>query len=129
LNQARNIFDNQSTMHLGLVMFLMTILLHHGTRRILDFGLVTQCFRDAVENATEAQNDNISLWLLVMGGIWTSHHPLSDWLEARIKIVSERVRISTWQEARAAMQKLPWITVLHDQPGEAFWNTIHSGTG
>lgn len=109
-------------------MFLMTVLLHYGTRRILDFGLVVQCFKSVVENATEAHNDNMTLWLLIMGGIWTSHHPLDGWLEARIKIAVERLCILEWKDARAAIQKLPWIDILHNQPGEAFWNNRRSGT-
>jgi hypothetical protein len=108
----RKTLDNQSAIQLGLTMFLMTVLLHYGTRRILDFGLVTRCFRVVAEHAPETQSDEINLWLLVIGGIWTSHHASDDWLDAQIKTSIERLCISKWQEVRAAMQKLPWISGL-----------------
>lgn len=125
LHESRTMFDEHSTLHLGLLLFIMTLFLHHGSRKVVSFELVSQTLLDiATESATVGPSDHMVLWLMIIGGIWTSDDACSSWLVSRIKETAHRMGIQRWEDARMASQELPWIKVVHDKPGETLWNRL-----
>ena len=125
LIESRTKFDEHSTLHLGLLLFIMTLFLHHGSRKVVSFELVSQILLGiATESATVGPSDHMVLWLMIIGGIWTSSDACSSWLVPRIKETADRIGIQCWKDARIAIQELPWIKVVHDKPGETLWNRL-----
>lgn len=122
LNDARDSFDKQTITHVGLVLFVMTIFLHHGTRSIIDFQLASSYLEVILNNDDSDQDDDVVLWALLIGGIWTAN---AGWIIERAKITVQRTEISTWSDVQNRIQGLPWINVLHNKPGEEFWHRLN----
>ena len=123
LNQALETFDENSLVHLGLVLCTMTVLLHHGTRTVIDFHLVSDCLECVLDSVTEQHDTELVLWLLSMGGIWTSG---AEWVVDRIKSQAGSLASARWNVVHERLTKLPWINVLHDKAGQSFWDKLNT---
>lgn len=121
LNEARQIFDEYAVIHFGLVLFAMTVLLHHGARKVIDFHLASECLQHILDNSRLYNDDDSMLWLLVIGGIWTSD---TQWISLQSSQLLKHTSCTSWTNVKARLVKYPWIRVLHDKAGEEFWDKL-----
>ena len=128
LAESNRLLDEHSVLHLGLTLFVMTIFLHHGSRKVLSFKLVPQILLDICSESTDERNDYMLFWLLIIGGIWTSSDACGSRLIPHIKETAGKMGIECWEDAQGVLQKLPWIGAVHNGPGETLWNRLAAGT-
>lgn len=119
LQHFKQISNIDAVLHIGLTICVVTSFLQLNERQLLRYDLVTLRFKEVLDVSSDNVADELLLWLVIMGGIWTSDE---SWLIPRIRTLAERLGIYAWEEARALIRELPWIGVLHDEPGHAFWN-------
>ncbi|KAJ2896767.1 hypothetical protein MKZ38_005255 [Zalerion maritima] len=118
--------DVDSTCHIGLIVFMMTVLLQHEGRSILDYRLVKRHLRGVLSSQLgDTRDTGMGLWAMCMGGIWMAGTVDLDWLFSRIWLSGERLSIQTWDDARRLLVNFPWINIVHDQPGRQLWEDAH----
>lgn len=125
LSDASTRCDVQAGYHIGLTIFTMTLFLQSDRRRMINYSLIPVCLRSVLRSEVAEQEDEDSLWLMIIGGIWISDEPDSDWLALRIRSMAQRLGLDSWDKARDRVSKYPWIGSQHDQPGHELWNRVH----
>lgn len=114
--------DSQSALGLGLLIFTMTTFFQANEKRIMDFKALCVRFEDLLRGNLSGFGDEISLWLLALGGIWFQKELVTDHVASKMRNLCSLRKIYTWVEFRACISKFPWITVIHDCLGEELWN-------
>lgn len=125
LGDASTRCDVQAGYHIGLTIFMMTLFLQNDRRRMIKYCLIPVCLRNVLQSEVAEQEDEDALWLMIIGGIWISGEPESDWLAPRIRSMAQRLGLDSWDKARDCLCKYPWIGSQHDQPGRELWNRVH----
>jgi hypothetical protein len=111
--------------HLGLLMFVMTVFLQFDPSRILYFESVSLSLKLIVDNCLKSGDRDVALWVLFMGGIWTSGDPDGgEWLLQRTQTYMRNAQVHTWAEVYSSVSKFPWINVLHNNPSRVLWSRI-----
>lgn len=128
LNESRRMLDQHSAIHVGLMIFIMTIFIHHGRRKMITFEVVVDILLDISSEPADGQNDYVLFWLLMIGGIWASDDAWGNQIVPRLKETAKRMGIGSWDDARTAIQKMPWIPPVHDRPGETLWTKLAVNT-
>ena len=106
--------------HLGLLAFVTTIIYPTGCLREVHCTHLHYRLRDCVD--LTMGYPSIYIWLVFMCGLTVSED--ETW---PIEKLRESARYSTkkWEQVKASLQPFPWISVVHDSPGKAFWEKIH----
>lgn len=125
LGDASTRCDVQAGYHIGLTIFTMTLFLQNDRRRMINYSLIPVCLGSVLRSEVAEQKDEDALWLMIIGGIWISDEPESDWFAPRIRSVAQRLGLDSWDKARNCLCKYPWIGSQHDQPGRELWNRAH----
>ena len=123
LNESRQKLDIQAVLHVGMLVFTMSIFLQHDPAQIMDFSLVSECWKEAVDNNLDGHEGSFPLWLLLVGSVWTSHHA---WLAPRLMSQARRLGLSAWEDIRRSVGNYPWLNALHDAPGRKLWDRAQS---
>ena len=113
----------ESACHIGLVVLSTTLFIQIGRRRFLKYTLVGQYLKDVVEAGVDEGDNDLLLWLLLLGGISVLGGLEERWLAPRIRHVSHSLGISSWEGVRQTLNELPWINALHSEPGKVLWET------
>ncbi|KAG9250563.1 uncharacterized protein F5Z01DRAFT_360103 [Emericellopsis atlantica] len=115
----------RATCHTGLLLFAMSIFLRHDSKSVLDCTLATQRLKDTLARTICDEASEWRLWLMMMGAIWTlGDDQVAAWLRPMLSETASYLRLTTWTEARARLQRFPWINKLHDQPGREVWDQL-----
>jgi hypothetical protein len=125
LQDYNQLSDIEAVYHIGLTIFMMTLLFQYRIGRILEFGQVSTRLQTVLDRSLVELDDNLVLWLLVLGGIWNKYGPNGSWLIPRITKLAQSQGTSTWIEVHNAVSMYPWINALHDEPGFAVWNSAY----
>ncbi|RAL03640.1 uncharacterized protein BO80DRAFT_349697 [Aspergillus ibericus CBS 121593] len=124
INAPTGQFDSQTACHLGLLMFTMTTFFQIDQTRIIDFKKLSLRFQNFLNgDLCELEND-LSLWLLTLGGIWYSKDLNSDLIASKIRLLVQQPEIGSWGDFRDCLGRFPWIQALHDQPAHKLWNQV-----
>ena len=128
LNDVERPCDSDAAYHMGLIIFMMTTFLHHKHHQIMDYKLVTLCFKDVVDGQSEELDNELLLWLLIVGGMWIAGDSHSEWLSHKIRTTTQRLGVDSRDEARKCMARFPWIDALHDEWSQRLWDELHFGS-
>ncbi|KAH8703375.1 hypothetical protein BGW36DRAFT_369254 [Talaromyces proteolyticus] len=126
LNESRKYSDVQNIYHVGLIVFMMTTFLQFNRHRIMNHRLLSLCLRDVMDTELHRDEDDLTLWFMIIGGIWISDGAEGGWINQRIQKMAVRRRINTWDEARRSVCMFPWVHALHDQPGCKLWSLVQN---
>jgi hypothetical protein len=99
--------------HTGLVMYMMSLFLQHGRRRIIDYDLITIRLKEVLDCKQEL-DDDLALWLMCLGGIWVADDPYRLWLRPTISEFTRTREIDSWLEVHGRVSKFPWINAVHN---------------
>lgn len=115
----------QAAYHTALTILMMSMFLHYDRRRVMDYGLITRHLWLALDGVPVGeQEDELNLWVMMMGGLWISADDHVILLAPKIMITAERLGICTWEDMLSSVTKFPWIHALHDEPGRELWKKI-----
>jgi hypothetical protein len=127
LQDFKQISSIDAMYHIGLTIFMMTSFLQLGGRQILRYDLVALRLKEVLDGELKEADDDLVLWLMVIGGIWTSGSTNGVWLNERTRELAERMGIDTWADAVRIVDRYPWIEALHEKVGLAFWSQVCQG--
>jgi hypothetical protein len=110
---------------LAMIGFQNTFWLGLG-RKLFTVPLLAQRFRSAAQTII---SDNhippqkiVLFWALFMGRISLLTKAEDLWIVPKLKTLTMELELHTWTEASIALSVFPWVKVVHDAPGERFWN-------
>lgn len=112
--------------HIGLTLFVMTLFMQWDHKRILRCDLVSTRCENILDRELGELDDDILLWLALMGGMWIDHGPGKTRNNSIIKRLASNLGVSTWSEARTALSPFPWIKAIHETPSLDVWNSAFS---
>ncbi|VUC25496.1 unnamed protein product [Clonostachys rosea] len=115
--------DTDAMYHLGLIIFMLTLFITIEKQRILDCIPVSDTLRDLLDHDLSKASGELVLWVLLVGGIWTSTVE-GDWILPKLQLMKQWLRLNDWEEVQCRIASFPWIGVLHDQPGRSLWNRL-----
>ncbi|KAJ9632781.1 hypothetical protein H2204_007656 [Knufia peltigerae] len=107
--------------HIGLIVFLTTLFLRRGDRCFMRYEPVAQQLKSVIETGLEAGYSDLTLWLLFIGGVSVLGNLDSAWLKMRIVQAARLLKVTSWKDAQSCLVRFPWINLLHNEAGEAFW--------
>jgi hypothetical protein len=128
LQDFKQISSLDAVYHIGLIIFMMTSFLQLDGRQILKYDLVALRLKEVLDGNLDGLDDELVLWLVVMGGIWASGGSDGAWLIPRTRELAGRLRIDHWADARRIMSRLPWIEVPHDEECRTLWEQVYQGS-
>jgi len=114
----------QDGYQIGLTLFMMSLFLQYGRRRVLNYDNMTQRLKRILESSTLRGEDEFVLWLLMTGGVWVLDDADMEWLHPKIKAHAEGMGLRSYEEVLECVEKYPWIGKLHEEPGRTIWNCI-----
>ncbi|RFU81113.1 hypothetical protein TARUN_1090 [Trichoderma arundinaceum] len=123
--EERKLWQLQTSYHIGLTIFTMTVFLHAGRRQILDYERVDRRLKEILDTDLEDHNPELALWLSILGGVWASDGYGGHWIPPKIRLMSMRLDIRSWDDVYIVIGHFPWIHALHDDPGHALWDQAH----
>ncbi|KIV99252.1 uncharacterized protein PV09_09023 [Verruconis gallopava] len=124
LNDTRQDNALEAAFHIGIATFLSTLYIQFGNRRFLKYHLVGTRLCEVIENGLGKENASVMLWLVFLGGISVLSNVDRDWLTRTVHVVTQALRITTWEEIQDHLLGYPWVSELHDKPGMAVWKSI-----
>lgn len=110
--------------HLGLVSFMTTMLVQFGGERRLQYELLADKTRSALDNPDflGVVDPATHLWLLVMAGVSVIRDKDRAWLLPKIAAIVDELKVRDWTGALNLLGWYPWLNVLHDKPARELWN-------
>lgn len=128
LSEKRPLDPLDDMWHLGLLTFLATITWPTSFLRGLNCGLLQKLVRERINSKVllERGDDYRVLWFWVVF-VYAMLLPKDshEQLPVRqIREMAEELNIKTWEEATVAFRPLPWIGIIHDEPGKKLWRLI-----
>ncbi|KAF2493962.1 hypothetical protein BU16DRAFT_562918 [Lophium mytilinum] len=108
--------------HLGLALFLMT-LLRRLDRRIVEIPLLSQLAHSAAKEELEDEEESheLLLWVLFIGGVSVFKQIDDAWLDPKIVRTRDALSLHTWDDVRRTLIKFPWVGAVHDNPGQLLY--------
>lgn len=110
--------------HIGLTLFMMTMFLHRGRRRVVDHELVSVRLRHLLDSELDDYDDELIFWLVTICGIWVTDAADGDWPVPMMHDTAQRLGVDTWSKAQAVVRRFPWLNSVHDEPGLNLWNKV-----
>ncbi|KAK7398415.1 hypothetical protein QQX98_012210 [Neonectria punicea] len=117
--------------HLGLLAFLATVAHPVECLRDIHASMLHEMLRDRVErdvlSTSGADYSRLRFWLVMMCELLASDKPEMR-LESQFRTLAGELSLKSWEDAKASLQLLPWIGVVHTKPGKEAWDSIMSPT-
>jgi hypothetical protein len=106
-----------------MIAFMATFLLGLG-RRIPSFPQLAQLARSAIQEQfdEDEESQETYLWMLMILGALGVLSGDDVWLAPRLTGTAAHLGVLTWEDVTRILCKFPWVNVLHDKPGRAFWH-------
>ena len=124
LNESRIQRDSQTEYHLGLLLFMVGSCFQMKGKRIVDFRLVSMCFKEFLDSELVLLGNDSTLWLMVLGGMCSLGEDDMDWIAGKIRQLAQARGIHSWEDAQSSICRFPWIHAVHDQSGRELWNRV-----
>lgn len=125
LQDANQLSDIDAVYHLGLTIFMLTLLFRFNIKRILEFDLVITQLQNILDRKLDGVDDHLLLWFLFVAGMWTGSGDKGSCVIPRMRAVTQSLGINTWAEVYKIVSQFPWINTLHDEPGRAVWDSAY----
>lgn len=110
--------------HVGLMIFLMSLFLHVGSQRFMEYDNLTRRLRRVFESEFLEGEDELKLWVLMMGSVWVASDEDTEWLLVIMRGLMRSLELGSWSEVVRVLKRWPWIGTLHDGPGRMFWSRV-----
>lgn len=123
LDSATLLGGEEDAYHIGLTLFVMTLFMQYDHKRILRCDLVSTRCQRVLDRELGELDDDVLLWLALMGGLWIDKDPDKTQNNFKIKILASNMGISTWSEVRAVISPFPWVKAIHETPSFDVWNS------
>jgi hypothetical protein len=107
--------------HIGLAVYLSTLYIQHGSRRMLKYGLVGKCLRATIEACFDDIDAKVLLWVFLLGGPSLLAQSTKSWLAPKVLEVLDMLGTRSWSEVRSLVATFPWICGLHDASAAKFY--------
>jgi hypothetical protein len=115
----------EAAYHTALTLLMMTMFLQYDRRRVMDYDLITRCLWYVLDDVSlDEAEDELRLWVMVMGGIWIPGEDHMHLLAPRIRVTAQRLRLHMWDDILGSVTKFPWIHAIHDEPGHKIWQRV-----
>jgi hypothetical protein len=101
----------------------MTLFMQFDHKRILRCDLVSTRCQNVLDRELGELDDDILLWLALIGGMWIDKGPDKTRNNWKIRRLASNMGISAWSEARAALSPFPWVKAIHEIPGLNVWDS------
>nr|RBQ97276.1 hypothetical protein FVER53263_20142 [Fusarium verticillioides] len=124
IGETRSKKDTQSTYHIGLSLFMMSIYFNNKQDRMARPGLVKSLVKEAVASNSKEDEDEFKFWLLILGGISVPARDGSEWFVERLQEQASLLGIVTWEQAKGCLARFPWMDGIHDKPSQKLWNQV-----
>ncbi|KAF2736683.1 hypothetical protein EJ04DRAFT_575109 [Polyplosphaeria fusca] len=113
-----------SALHAGLTLFLIKLFTQHGNRRFLPYSLVRRYLIGVIEDGVDAEDEDVILWLCLLGGTSVLASQDHVWLHAKIIENCRALGVTDWEELCNQLSLFPWIKCLHDAAARTLWDEI-----
>jgi hypothetical protein len=123
LESTTSLGGEEDAYHIGLTLFVMTLFMQFDNKRILRCDLVSTRWENVLDRDIGELDDDILLWLALMGGMWIHKVPDKSRNNSKMKRLASNLGISTWSEVQAAISPFPWIKAVHETPSFDVWNS------
>ncbi|CAK7204242.1 hypothetical protein SEUCBS139899_006997 [Sporothrix eucalyptigena] len=83
----------------------------------------------------DTNEDETCFWVIMMGGAWTLGNKITwtsprnmedtpGWQKSvrKVRQVADRLGLECWDDARTVLDKYPWLSTLHSDPGRRLWD-------
>lgn len=114
---------------LALLAFMTTLLPEYG-RDCTSYPLLSNRLDRAINefHATIAVNQGeelaLLLWVLFISGFSNPARKDRPWLSQLILETCTRLGLDSWSAVRDQLCQYPWISTLHDPPGQCMWEQV-----
>ncbi|KAG5765165.1 hypothetical protein H9Q72_006747 [Fusarium xylarioides] len=124
IGESRSKHDNQSTYHIGLCLFMMSIYFNNKQDRMARPGLIKALVKEAIEPKLNEDKDEFKFWLLILGGISVLARDGRDWFVEKLREQASLLGIMTWEEVKDCLARFPWMDTIHDEPSRKLWDQV-----
>ncbi|CVK94709.1 hypothetical protein FPRO06_09758 [Fusarium proliferatum] len=116
--------DAQSTYHIGLCLFMISIHFNNTQFRIARRGLIMALVKEAIESKLSEHEDEVKFWLLNLGGISVSLPDGREWFIEALREQASLLGIMAWEQVKGCLAKFPWLDAIHDEPIRKLWDQV-----
>ena len=113
--------------HVGLTLFIMTLFLQHGRKRMLQYHNVVRRLRNVLDSKVLDQEHELKFWLSMVGGVWVNQDDGAEWLPPLVRSEARKMGLTGWEDAKSVLKRYPWIHPLHDEAGVQVWEKAIRG--
>jgi hypothetical protein len=124
IGETRSKQDTQSTYHIGLSLFMMSIYFNNKQDRMARPGLVKNLVKEALAFKKEDEEE-FKFWLLILGGISVPARDGSEWFVEKLQEQASLLGIVTWEQVKGCLARFPWMDGIHDKPSRKLWDQVH----
>lgn len=116
--------DTQSTYHIGLCLFMMSVSFNNTQDRVARRGLIKALVKEAIESKLSEHKDDFKFWLLILGGISVPATDGREWFVEKLQEQASLLGIMTWEQVKGSLARFPWMNAIHDEPSRKLWNQV-----
>ncbi|KAF5644570.1 double substrate-specificity short chain dehydrogenase reductase 2 [Fusarium sp. NRRL 52700] len=122
IGESRSKQDIQSTYHIGLSLFMMSVYFNNKQDRMARPGLIKALVEEAIDFNLNESGDEFKFWLLILGGISVPTRDGRGWFVETLRELASLIGIMTWEQAKECLERFPWMDGIHDQPSRRLWD-------
>ncbi|KFA71445.1 hypothetical protein S40288_04297 [Stachybotrys chartarum IBT 40288] len=123
-NEVNALGDVQQGWFYGFLAFAVSFLFHFGRRRMLCYPAVASNVRRLVRKLSHDPScpDILVLWLSLLSGLsFCKEESDYQWISPMVAEVSRKMGLKTWEDVVEELQSVPWVHLLHGDPGKRMW--------
>lgn len=128
LESAHDGSETDAILHLGLLLYMMTLFFQYDLRRVWEFPLVMSRLQDVLMTPRTAwmrkECKPLLLWTLLMGSIWALADDKEQWVVRMLQETANDMVITDFDGVISCVQDFPWVHAIHDEPAHSLWSMI-----
>ncbi|KAF7533748.1 hypothetical protein G7054_g6815 [Neopestalotiopsis clavispora] len=128
LESAHDRSETDAILHLGLLLYMMTLFFQYDLRRVWEFPLVMRRLQDVLMTQRTAwmrkECKPLLLWTLLMGSIWALADDKEQWVVRILQETANDMVITDFDGIISCVQDFPWVHAIHDEPAHSVWSMI-----
>ncbi|KAF5564812.1 hypothetical protein FPHYL_4539 [Fusarium phyllophilum] len=124
IGESRFKRDTQSTYHIGLCLFMMSVYFNNKQDRMARPGLIKTLVKEAIESQLNEGEDEFKFWLLILGGISVPVRDGREWFVGKLQEQASLLGIMAREEVKGCLARFPWMDAIHDEPSRKLWDQV-----
>ncbi|KAF3015841.1 hypothetical protein E8E14_005616 [Neopestalotiopsis sp. 37M] len=128
LESAHDGSETDAILHLGLLLYMMTLFFQYDLRRVWEFPLVMRRLQDVLMTQRTAwmrkECKPLLLWTLLMGSIWALADDKEQWVVRMLQETANDMVVTDFDGVISCVQDFPWVHAIHDKPAHSLWSMI-----